>query len=197
MKIASIRLATALWFAVTLAACADDESGITHSPDELLGVALTVDDMSFAPSDWEFEENMRKVIEAPTPPWDGTLDPYLCSGAAIPPVLLLDQVQVELTGGSVMQVLVSTDDAEQQFDLLDDAYQSCESDSSLAYEPLTGVPALGDESVSYRSRLGALTIARFGNDLMILKWWVGEYFDDVSSYYDDLVNVAATRLETL
>lgn len=191
------RHVAALWLVAMLAACGDDQSGSMHTPDELLGVALTVDDMSFAPSDWEWEENMRKVIEAPTPPWDGTLDPYLCSGATIPAVLLLDQVQVELTGGSVMEVLVSTDDAEKQFDLLDDAYQSCGPESSLVYEPLADVPAVGDESVSYRSRLGALTIARFGNDLMILKWWVGEYFDDVSSYYDDLVAVAASRVESL
>jgi hypothetical protein len=179
------------------AACGDDDESATavHTAEELTGALLTIEDVSFIPADWE--ENARGVVERPAPPYEGTLDPYLCAEAGTPALLTMPQAQLELTGGSVMEVLVATEDAERLYEELDAAYQACGADSSLPYEPLSGVPSPGDAAASYRSDLGVVTIARFGTDVMILKWWVGEYYDEAESYYPDLVTVAADRVGRL
>jgi hypothetical protein len=185
-----------LSIALGAVACGDDDEATpVHTPDELLGALLTLDDVAFIPADWE--ENARAVVERPTPPYEGTLDPYLCSEAGTPALLTMPQAQLELTGGSVMEVLVAADDAGTLFQELDAAYGACDADSSVPYEPLSGIPSVGDESASYRTESGVVTIARFGTDLMILKWWAGEFYDDVAGYYPELVTTAAARVSGL
>lgn len=181
-----------------LGACSDDDKGATiHSGTQLLPALLTVDDLSFFPSEWQWEENMRKVIPNPTPPWENTLDPYLCPEAGTPAILTKEQAQLELTGGSVMEILVSADNAPDLYSELDAAYGKCPTGASTAYTSLADPPKVGDESASYRTERGVVTIARFGKDVMILKWWVGKYFDQVSSYYPNLVTTAADKVDTL
>ena len=55
------------------------------------------------------------------------------------------------------------------FDELVAAYAACDADSSLPYAALADAPVIGDESESYRCELGLATIARFGNDVLILR----------------------------
>jgi hypothetical protein len=176
------------------AGCADDEPDV-HSADQLRGALLTVEDVTFIPA--ESQENMRAVVKAPTPPFDGTLDPYLCSEAGVPMAATLPQAQLELTGSSVMEILLASKDAEGLYNELDAAYQACGAGTSLVYEPLADMPSVGDQSASYRSELGVVTIARFGTDLMVLKWWVGEFFDQAIELYPQLVTTAAERLTAL
>jgi hypothetical protein len=90
------------------AGCGDDEPDV-HSTTQLLGALLTVDDVKFIPT--ASEENTRAVVEGPNLPADGNLDPYLCSEAGIPMILTLPQAQLELTGSSVMEILVASKDA--------------------------------------------------------------------------------------
>jgi hypothetical protein len=187
--------AAVVGLAVLATGCGDDESTDLHTNDELVGALLTVDDVAFIPAEWE--ENTRAFVESPTPPYEGTLDPYLCAEAGTPAMLTMPQAQLELTGGSVMETLLSSTDAEALYDELDAAYQACGAGTSPAYEPLDGVPAVGDESASYRSDLGVVTIARFGTDLMVLKWWVGDYFDEAIDSYPQLVTTAADRVTDL
>jgi hypothetical protein len=59
------------------------------------------------------------------------------------------------------------------------------------------VPSVGDASASYRGELGVVTIARFGTDVMLLKWMVGENFDQGIQYYPQLVTTAAERVNSL
>lgn len=174
--------------------CGDDEPNV-HTADQLVDALLTVEDVAFIPT--ESEENTRAVVEAPTPPFDGTLDPYLCSEAGVPMAVTLPQAQLELTGSSVMEILLASKDAEGLYHELDAAYQACGAGTSLVYEPLADVISVGDQSASYRSELGVVTIARFGTDLMVLKWWVGEYFDQLIELYPQLVTAAAERVTAL
>lgn len=182
--------------AVLSVGCGDDEPA-THTTDQLLGALLTVDDVTYIPGMDSVEENMRAVVENPAPPWENTLDPYLCTEAGTPMVLTLPQAQLELTGVSVMETLVASKDAEGLYSELDAAYKACGAASSLAYEPLAGVPSVGDESASYRSELGVVTIARFGTDLMVLKWMVGDYWDQAGQYYEQMVTTAAKHVTDL
>lgn len=73
----------------------------------------------------------------------------------------------------------------------------CIAGTSTAYTPLDSAPTAGDESASYRTKQGVVTIARFDKDLMILKWWVGDYWDKVSNYYSPLVSAAAKKVTDL
>lgn len=172
-----------------------DEAPTVHTPEELLDALLTVDDVAFIPADWQ--ENTREVVEAPEAPFDGTLDPYLCSEAGIPAALTLPQAQVELTGADLMEILLGSKDAASLYEELDAAYQACGAGTSLVYEPLEGVPSVGDESASYVSDLGFVTIARVGTDLMVLKWLIQGDVDEGMPYYPQLVTTAADKVTAL
>lgn len=185
----------ALGLLVVAQGCSDDDGAVVHSPAALRDALLTVDDVVFIPAEWE--ENMRLVVEDPSPPWENVLDPYLCTEAGTPAALTLDQAQLELTGGSVMETLLSSEDADDLYDELNDAYLACDETSSLPYSVLNDGPAVGDESATYRSSLGVVTVARFGTDLMILKWWIGDFFDQTIQYYPDLVAAAATKVRAI
>ncbi len=174
--------------------CGDDEPDV-HNADLLLGALLTVEDVTFIPT--ESQENMRDVVAAPAAPFDGTLDPYLCSEAGVPMALTLPQAQLELTGSSVMEILLASKDATGLYSELDGAYQACGAGTSLVYQPVADVPSVGDQSASYRSELGVVTIARFGTDLMVLKWWVGDSLDEAIGLYPQLVTTAAGRVTDL
>jgi hypothetical protein len=180
---------------LALTACDDDEPQSRIDTQQLVSALVTIDDVSFVPLDWE--ENTRAVVEAPVAPFDGTLDPYLCSEAGVPSALLLPQAQLELTGGGLMEILLVSDDATALYDELAAAYSSCGETSSLAYAPLAGVPAVGDESDSFSSELGFVTIARFGDTLMIVKWMVGENTEEAMEYYPQLVTTAVGKIAEL
>lgn len=180
--------------ALGLSACGDDSAKV-HTSSDLLPALLTVEDVASIPLEWE--ENMRKVIPNPTPPWENTLDPYLCTEAGTPAVLTKEQAQLELTGGSVMETLVSSKEAKDLYTELEGAYQKCITGTSLVYAPLVGAPDVGDESATFKSDLGVVTLARFGNDLMILKWWVGAYYDQVSTYLPTLITKASNKVQAL
>lgn len=183
--------------ALTVASCGGGAP--TRSTDELLPALLTVSEMpaELASQPVEWYENMRKEIDNPSPPWEDTLDPYLCPDAGTPTALTKPQVQLELTGGSIMEILLSSKGAEALYSELEDAYGKCDSPNDPAYVPLTGIDAVGDESASFRSDRGVVTIARFGNDIMILKWWVGDFYEQVAADYPDIVATAAAKVEDL
>jgi hypothetical protein len=176
-------------------ACGDDGSKSLHTNEQLRGALLTVADVSFIPAEWE--ENMRDVVEAPKPPFEGTLDPYLCSEAGIPRMLTMPQAQLELTGGSAMEILLSSKDAPTLYNELDAAYKACGAGTSLEYKVLDGVPSIGDQSASYLSERGFVTIARFDTDLMVLKWLVGDFADQSIQYYPKMMTTAAKRVTDL
>jgi hypothetical protein len=111
--------------------------------------------------------------------------------------IILRQAQLELTGSSVMETLLASKDAKGIYSELDAAYKACGAGTSLVYEPLADVPSVGDVSASYRSELGVVTIARFGTDLMVLKWMVGNSFDQAIALYPQLVTAAAARVTDL
>jgi hypothetical protein len=186
----------ALTLAVGLVACSESKSSV-HSSTEMQSALLEVKDLSFFPSEWQWEENMRKVIPTPVAPWENTLDPYLCPEAGTPKVLTTEQAQLELTGGSVMEILLSSKDAKTLYGELKDAYGKCIAGTSTAYTPLDSAPTAGDESASYRTQRGVVTIARFDKDLMILKWWVGDYWPQVNKYYPNLVAAATKKVTDL
>lgn len=190
-------LATVVGLAGTMTACGDDNSTALPSDNKVLSALLSVDDLDFLPAEWEFEENMRTMVDSPVAPWENTLDPYLCAEADVPAALTRKQAQLELTGGSVMEIIIPARDAADLYDDFAAAYAQCDSASTLPYASLNGVPAVGDESMSYQSSLGVVTIARFDTQLMIFKWWVGEYWSQVSQYYPQLVTAAADKLEDL
>lgn len=181
---------------IGMASCGDSNSSV-HSSTEMKSALLEVKDLNFFPSEWEWEENMRKVIDNPVAPWENTLDPYLCPEAGTPKALTAEQAQLELTGGSVMEILLSSKDAKDMYTELNDAYGKCVTGTSTSYTALVSAPAVGDESASYRTKRGVVTIARFDKDLMILKWWVGDYWDKVSNYYSPLVSAAAKKVTDL
>lgn len=183
----------ALALTIGLVSCSDSNSSV-HSSTEMQSVLLEVKDLSFFPSEWQWEENMRKVIPAPV---ENTLDPYLCPEAGTPKALTTEQAQLELTGGSVMEILLSSKDAKSMYSELKDAYGKCIAGTSTAYTPLESAPTAGDESASYRTKQGVVTIARFDKDLMIFKWWVGDYWPQVSKYYPTLVATAAKKITDL
>lgn len=187
---------TALVMGVT--ACSNT-SGTVHASNDLLPALLSVGDMptEMASTPVEWTENMRKVIPNPTPPWENTLDPYLCTEAGTPTALTKEQAQLELTGGSVMEILLSDSKAKDLYIGLDDAYKKCTGTTTPAYSTLTGAPMVGDESASYKTAQGVVTIARFGKDIMILKWWVGSFYDQVASYYPGIVTKAADKVDAL
>ena len=179
-------------------ACSDN-GGTVHTGTELLPALLSVSDMptQIASQPVEWNENMRKVIAAPTAPWENTLDPYLCSEAGTPAALTKEQAQLELTGGSVMEILLSDSKSADLYKELKDAYGKCTGTTTPAYTALTGATEVGDESASYKSTQGVVTIARFGKDIMILKWWVGSFYDQAASYYPGIVTKAADKVEAL
>lgn len=197
MKVNRLLVAgAAMVMAMGMPSCGDNGSS-THTSDEMLSSLLSVSDLSFFPAEWEFEENMRIVVPSPAPPWENTLDPYLCPEAGTPVALTMEQAQLELTGGSVMEILLSAKNAKSLYSELNDAYGKCVAGTSTAYTALPNPPTVGDESASYKTERGVVTIARFGTDLMILKWWVGKYYDQVSSYYPTLVTAAAEKVAKL
>jgi hypothetical protein len=136
-------------------------------------------------------------VEAPVAPWDGTLDPVLCAEAGTPEVLTLPQAQAELAGINLMQVLVSSSDAADLFDELAAAYAACGNDSSLPYVPLADAPVIGDESESYRCELGLATIARFGTDILILRWMVQADTDLAIPFYPEMLNTTAAKITAM
>lgn len=180
-----------------MSACGGGTS--THTASELLPALLTVGDLpaelNGTPVEWY--ENMRKVITSPAPPWENTLDPYLCAEAGTPAILAKDQAQLELTGGSIMQILVSSKDAKDLYIELDDAYKTCDGTATPSYAELIDFEEVGDESSTYKSGQGVVTIARVGNDIMILKWWVGEFYDQVADSYPGIVDTAIGKIESL
>ena len=190
-------LATVAGLASAMTACGDDDGTSLPSDNKVLGALLSVDDLGFLPDEWEFEENMRTMVDSPVAPWENTLDPYLCAEADVPAALTRKQAQLELTGASVMEIIIPARDANDLYDDFTTAYAQCGATSSLPYVSLAGVPAVGDESMSYQSSLGVVTIARFDTQLMVLKWWVGDYWSQVSQYYPQLITAAADKLEDL
>lgn len=198
----SIRRSTTLLvvagLAVFIVGCGDDEKTTDlHSKDQLLGALLTVDDVAFIPGLPDDFDADTKWVEAPKSPREGILDPILCNEAGTPSALTLPQAQVELAGINLMEVLLSSSNAGKLFDELVAAYATCGADSSLAYEQLAGAPAAGDESQSYRCKLGLVTIARFGNDLLILRWMVQFDTDLAIPYYPQMVTTVADKITAL
>lgn len=53
---------------------------------------------------------------------------------------------------------------------------------------------MGDVSASFSSELGFVTIARFGNTVMILKWMVADFADQAIEYYPQIVTAAADKI---
>lgn len=183
--------------ALGVTACAD--SAKVHTSSQMLSALLSVSDMpkELASTPVEWYENMRKVITAPAAPWENTLDPYLCSEAGTPAALTKEQAQLELTGGSVMQILLSSSDAKSLYKGLDDGYKKCVAGTTPTYTALATGPDVGDESATYKTDQGVVTIARFGKDVMILKWWVGSFYDQVAADYPGIVKKAADKVEAL
>lgn len=175
------------------------DSAKVHTSSEMLTALLSVSDMpkELGSTPVEWNENMRKVITAPAAPWENTLDPYLCAEAGTPAALTKEQAQLELTGGSLMEILLSASDAKDLYKGLNDGYKKCIAGTTPTYTALTTGPSVGDESATYKSTQGVVTIARFGKDLMILKWWVGSYYDQVATYYPGIVTDAAKKVEAL
>ena len=180
-----------------LVSCGDNAK--VHTANELLPALLTVSDMpaelNSTPVEWH--ENMRTVITNPSAPWENTLDPYLCSEAGTPAALTKQQAQLELTGGSVMEILLSSSDAKNLYSELDDAYKKCAGTTTLAYVALPNFDVVGDESATFKSAKGVVTITRVGHDIMILKWWVGEYYEQVADDYPGIVDKAVEKLKAL
>lgn len=183
----------------SVSGCGHQVRDVVHSPSELLPALLTVSDMptELASTPVEWYENMRKVISDPAPPWENTLDPYLCDEAGVPAALTHDQVQLELTGGSIMEILLSADNAIDLYRELKDAYITCAGDTTPSYTRLEDIEEVGNESVTYKSADGIVTIAVFENNIMILKWWVGEFYDRVAGDYPGIVATAASKVEAL
>jgi hypothetical protein len=195
-QIASVFAAAVL--TIVAAGCGDDAAPADRrSAEQLLGALLTVDDVAFIPGLPEDFDDDPKWVEAPAAPWDGTLDPVLCSEAGTPSALTLPQAQTELAGINLMEVLLSSSDAGKLFDELAAAYTACDTDSSLPYAALADAPAIGDESESYRCELGLATIARFGNDVLILRWMVQADTDLAIPYYPEMLNTIAAKITAL
>lgn len=184
---------------LTLGITACGDSAKVHTSSQMLSALLSVSDMpkELASTPVEWYENMRKVITAPAAPWENTLDPYLCAEAGTPAALTKEQAQLELTGGSVMQILLSSSDAKALYKGLDDGYKKCVAGTTPAYTALTTGPDVGDESATYKTDQGVVTIARFGKDVMILKWWVGSFYSQVAADYPGIVTKAADKVEAL
>lgn len=183
---------------VVAAGCGDDTATTDlHSLEQLLGALLTVDDVGFIPDLPEEFDDDPKWVEAPIAPWEGTLDPVLCTEAGTPAALTPPQAQTELAGITLMQVLLSSSEAGELFDDLAAAYAACDADSSLEHAPLADVPAIGDESESYRGDLSLATIARLCNDALILRWMVQADTDLAIPYYPQMLNTTASKITAL
>jgi hypothetical protein len=184
--------------AVVAAGCGDDAATPDlHSSEELLGALLTVEDVGFIPDLPEDFDDDPRWVAAPIAPWDGTLDPVLCAEAGIPSALMLPQAQTELAGINLMEVLLSSSEAGKLFDELAAAYTACDADSTLEYAPLVDAPAIGDESESYRCELGLATIARFGDDILMLRWMVQADTDLAIPYYPQMLATTAAKITAL